>query len=79
MEVDALLDQLLDLQGQAREACWQSLTVTDPAVRAEVTGFLRAAASVGDFLSQPARRLRLESTVSAAPNVAFIGHKPTVS
>jgi len=31
------------------------LTVTDPAVRAEVASFLRAAASVGDFLSQPAR------------------------
>ena len=54
-EVDALLDQLLDLQGQARDAYWQSLTVTDPAVRAEVASFLRAAASVGDFLSQPAR------------------------
>jgi hypothetical protein len=53
--VDALLDQLLDLQGQARAACWQSSTVTDPAVRQEVESFLRAAASVGDFLSRPAR------------------------
>jgi len=54
-EVDALLDKLLDYQGLARHECWRSLTVIDPAVHAEVESYLRAAESMGDFLSQPAR------------------------
>jgi len=54
-EVDALLDKLLDYQGLARQECWRGLTVTDPAVHAEVESCLRAAESMGDFLSQPAR------------------------
>jgi eukaryotic-like serine/threonine-protein kinase len=54
-EVDALLDKLLDLKGLARQECWRSLTVTDPAVHAEVESCLQAADSMGDFLSQPAR------------------------
>jgi eukaryotic-like serine/threonine-protein kinase len=54
-QVNALLDQLLDLQGSAREECWRSSNVADPAVRAEIESLLRAAGSMGDFLSQPAR------------------------
>ena len=54
-QVDALLDELLDLQGSARRECWRSSNVNDPAVHAEVESCLRAAESMGDFLSQPAR------------------------
>src|SRR3569833_4501639 len=54
-QVDALLDELLDLQGMARHERWRSLPVTDPAVHAEVESCLRAAESMGDFLSPPAR------------------------
>jgi serine/threonine protein kinase len=56
-EVDTLLDELLDLQGAARWQSWRSVTVGDPVVRAEVESFLRAAESVGDFLSNPPRAL----------------------
>lgn len=54
-EVNALIDGLLDLEDPARQESWRTTTVTDPAVRAEVDSFLRAARRVGDFLSQPAR------------------------
>ena len=51
---DALLDMLLDLPEQARWDHWRSLTVADPEVHQEIESFLRAAQSVGDFLSGPA-------------------------
>ena len=54
-EVDSLLDTLLDLSGPARWEHWRSLAIADPAVRQEIESFLRAAESVGDFLSTPAR------------------------
>jgi eukaryotic-like serine/threonine-protein kinase len=55
LQADAVLDELLDLSGPARWACWRGMSVTDPAVHAEVESFLRAAESVGDFLAKPAR------------------------
>ncbi|HEV2701455.1 MAG TPA: serine/threonine-protein kinase [Steroidobacteraceae bacterium] len=48
---DALLDTLLDLPEAARWEHWRSLTVADPEVREEIESFLRAAQSLGDFLS----------------------------
>ena len=51
---DALLDMLLDLPESARWDHWRSLTVADPDVHQEIESFLRAAQSVGDFLSGPA-------------------------
>src|SRR3569833_2121622 len=54
-QVDAIIEELLDLQGSSRRECWRSSNVNDPAVHAEVESCLRAAESMGDFLSQPAR------------------------
>jgi len=51
---DALLDILLDLPESARWEHWRSLTVADAEVQQEIESFLRAAQSVGDFLSGPA-------------------------
>ena len=53
-EADALIDMLLDLPETTRWERWGSLTVTDPEVRREIESFLRAAQSVGDFLSAAA-------------------------
>ncbi|MGH8253150.1 MAG: protein kinase domain-containing protein [Steroidobacteraceae bacterium] len=53
-EADALVDTLLDLPESARWDHWLSLKVADPEVRLEIESFLRAAQSVGDFLSASA-------------------------
>lgn len=50
-EADALVDLLLDLPESARWAHWRDLKVADPEVHQEIESFLRAAQSVGDFLS----------------------------
>jgi len=53
-EADTLIDTLLGLPESARWEHWRSLTVADPEVRREIESFLRAAQSVGDFLTAPA-------------------------
>jgi serine/threonine protein kinase/tetratricopeptide (TPR) repeat protein len=52
--VDALLDELLDLPVESRPSALDDKCPDDAAVRAEVSSLLRAARSVGDFLSTPA-------------------------
>jgi predicted Ser/Thr protein kinase len=52
--VDALLDELLDLPVESRSSLLDRRCPDDPEVRAEVGSLLRAAASVGTFLSVPA-------------------------
>ena len=53
-EVDALLDDLLDLPVDRRAQRLRSRHVTDPVVLAEVESLLRAAQNAGSFLSAPA-------------------------
>lgn len=52
--VDSLLDELLDLPVDDRKSALERRCSDDAAVRAEVGSLLKAAASVGGFLSTPA-------------------------
>ncbi len=52
--VDALLDELLDLPVDSRQPALERKCPDDAAVRAEVSSLLKAASSVGGFLSTPA-------------------------
>jgi len=51
--VDALLDELLDLPAESRPSFLASECPDDAAVRSEVSSLLKAAGSVGGFLSTP--------------------------
>jgi serine/threonine protein kinase/TolB-like protein len=54
-DIDALLDEMLDLPEHQRLAALHRRGIDDPAVRAEVDSLLRAAQASAAFLSKPAR------------------------
>ena len=64
-DVDALLDEMLDLPEHQRLAALQARGVSDPVVRLEVESLLRAAQASAFFLSKPARPQVMEEVHDA--------------
>src|SRR4051794_3938138 len=83
-ELQALLDDVLDLPEPARGSHVGALTGVDDSMRAELLRLVRAAAQSGDFLSRPVVELAAPVLAPLAePRLALIagevvGHYRTV-
>jgi eukaryotic-like serine/threonine-protein kinase len=65
-DIDALLDEMLDLPEHRRLAALHGRGISDPIVRSEVESLLRAAHASGAFLSKPVRPRIMEEVQDAA-------------